>query len=242
MGLIISLVIGRGGSSFKNKNIIKTNGFPLVLWTCGAAKRSKYINEYYCSSDSEKILNICNQIGYKKIKRPKYLSKANSQSCDSVRHAIKYIEKDLKQTVDIVVLQHANVGTIKEDMIDKCIKILISNSTASAVIPCHEKNEYHPARAKTIDNMGYLRQVVKGDYSGNRQDLSKAYFFDHSFWVIRGCSAKKNYGQPPWNCMGNKIIPFPTSGCFDVHSKSDILKTETWIKKNRVPVPIKIKS
>ena len=42
--------------------------------------------------------------------------------------------------------------------------------------------------------------------------------------------------------MGNKIIPYPTQGCFDVHNKLDILKTENWISKNKIPNPIIIKN
>lgn len=237
MASIVSLVIGRGGSTFKNKNIKKVLNYPLVLWTCSAAKRSKYIEKYYCSSDSIKILNICKSIGYKTIKRPKKLSTASSQSCDAVRHAIKFIEKDIKKKIEIVVVQHANVGTIKESMIDECIELLKSNPEASAVIPAHVKMEYHPARAKFIDSSGHFKQIIKGNFSANRQDLKKVYFFDHSFWVIRRNSSVKSDGQKPWNCMGNKILPYITNGCLDVHDENDILKTEKWIKDNKILKP-----
>lgn len=238
MNIIVSLIIGRGGSSFKNKNIIDVSGYPLVLWSGGAAKRSKYIEKFYCSSDSEKILDICSKIDYDRIKRPSNLSTSTSQSCDVVRHAITHIEKKIKKSIDILVVQHANVGTITEHMIDKCIDILNKDLSASAVIPTHVKNEYHPARAKFIDSDGYLKQALDGTYSANRQDLEEVYFFDHSFWVIRGEIAKKKNGQPPWDCMGDKIIPFLTNGCFDVHNKEDIVRTEKWIQENNIPEPI----
>ena len=238
MKFIVSLIIGRGNNSFKNKNIRKVLNYPLVLWSGSAAKKSKYINKFYCSSDSTNILNICKTIGYKSIKRPLKLSKASSQSCDTVRHAINFIEKDLSKNIDILIVQHANVGTITEKMIDKCIKILILNPEASAVIPSHEKNEYHPMRSKFINSNGYLHQAIKGNHSANRQDLKKALFFDHSFWVLRASNAKNLNGQPPWSCMGNKIIPFITNGCFDVHDENDIKKTEKWIKENQIPKPI----
>tara|TARA_A100001015_G_C14854786_1_gene657915 strand:- start:252 stop:974 length:723 start_codon:yes stop_codon:yes gene_type:complete len=234
---IVSLVIGRGGSSFKNKNIRKVLNYPLVLWTCSAAKKSKYINGYYCSSDSIKILNTCKSIGYKAIKRPKMISKASSQSCDAVRHAIRHIEKDIKKKIEIVVVQHANVGTIKGSMIDECIDLLKSNPKASAVVPSHEKMEYHPARAKYTDSKGFFKQAIKGNFSANRQELEKVYFFDHSFWVIRRNSAVKSDGQRPWNCMGNKILPYITNGCLDVHDENDILQTEKWIKDNKILKP-----
>jgi hypothetical protein len=41
----------------------------------------------------------------------------------------------------------------------------------------------------------------------------------------------------PWKCMGNKIKPYITNGCFDVHSIEDIKSTEEWILENRIPIP-----
>lgn len=238
MEVIVSLVIGRGGSSFKNKNIRLVRGYPLILWTCAAAKRSKYINHYFCSSDNPIILNECKKINYIPIKRPNNLAKANSQSCDAVRHAISHIEKKIKKKIDILVLQHANVGTITGSMIDNCIDLLKKNSKASSVIPSHENNEYHPLRAKLLDSNGFLEQAIKKKSSANRQDLDRAFFFDHSFWVIKAKYAKRNDGQSPWNCMGKKIIPYETNGCFDVHNEEGLKATEEWLKINDIPDPI----
>jgi len=237
MEVIVSLVIGRGGSSLKDKNILLVRGYPLILWTCAVAKRSRYINHYYCSSDNKAILNVCKKIDYIPIKRPKKLADANSQSCDAVRHAIVHIEKQLKKKIDILVLQHANVGTISENMIDNCIDLLKKNPKAHSVVPSHEKNEYHPFRAKFLDSNGFLTQVIKKKASANRQDLDKVFFFDHSFWVINAKYARRKDGQSPWDCMGKKIIPYETHGCFDVHSKEDLQATEEWLNANDIPNP-----
>ena len=238
MDIVTSLVIGRKGSSFKNKNVRFVYGFPLVMWPCAAARRSKYINKFYCSSDSDEILEVCEKLNYIPIKRPNHLAKPESQSCDAVRHAVKFIEENLKKKIDILVLQHANVGTITEHMIDACIDLLMKNPNATAVIPSHQKSDYHPARAKILNSDGFLEQAIEGKSSANRQDLNAAYFFDHSFWVIRGEFFKRRDGQSPWNCMGNRILPFETQGCFDVHSQEDLDLTANWLKENNIPSPI----
>jgi len=236
MARIISLVIGRGGSSFKDKNVRLVGGYPLVQWTCGAARRSKYITEYYVSSDSPLILAACEEMGYEAIFRPLELATATAQSCDAVRHALGIISK-YDSAVDIVVLQHANVGTISEDMIDNCIKTLLSDETLSAVVPSHRVEDYHPARAKFLDESGALVPALMGSFSPNRQDLPSCYFFDHSFWVLRGSTASQSDGQPPWDCMGSRILPFTTKGCFDVHNESDLELTSIWLKDNNIPDP-----
>ena len=85
-----------------------------------------------------------------------------------MRHALKVMEAD--GPVDIVVVQHTNVGTITETIIDGCIKALLADPGLSAVVPCHEHNEYHPMRAKSVTEDGLLRPFVgtTGAVSANR--------------------------------------------------------------------------
>lgn len=234
---IAALMIGRGGSWLKDKNILPVLGYPLLQWAAGAAVRSKHIGRYYISSDDDKILNTAAQAGYSKIHRPDELASDTAQSCDAVRHALKVMEED--GPVDIVVVQHANVGTISEQIIDDCIDQLLADDSLSSVVPSHEYNEYHPMRAKGVTDEGLLKPFVDTGkpVSANRQDLPVCYFFDHSIWVLRADAIRTPGGQGPWDCMGTRIKPFPTKGCLDVHSLEDIKITEDWIKDNNVPEP-----
>ena len=234
---IAALMIGRGGSSLKDKNILPVKGYPLLLWAAAAAVRSKHVGRYYISSDCGKILSTAETAGYKVIRRPDELAADTAQSCDSVRHALTVIEQD--GPVDIIVVQHANVGTITEQIIDSCIDELLADETLSSVVPCHENSEYHPYRAKSLNKESLLEPFVsmEGNVSANRQDLPSAYFFDHSIWALRRSAVAGKGGQKPWDCMGSRIKPFVTNGCFDVHSLEDIKKTEIWIDENKIPSP-----
>jgi CMP-N-acetylneuraminic acid synthetase len=233
---IVALMIGRGGSTLKDKNILPVLGKPLLHHTGLAAKASKLIGRYYISSDCEKILKAAEDIGYSKIKRPEYLSASTSQSVDVVNHALNVIEKD--GPVEILIVQHANVGTITTKIFDDCINLLLKDNSLSAVIPMHEKSEYHPYRCKTFSDDGCVYPFFdfsKTKVSGNRQDLPPALFFDHSIWVLSVVNGvKSNNGQPPWTCMGNKIKPFLTEGCFDVHEEKDLERTAKWIINNNL--------
>lgn len=236
---IVSLMIGRGGSSLKNKNILPVLGVPLLHWGCSAAKRSRHIGRYYVSSDCAEILSVAESAGYTALLRPDYLASDTAQSCDAVRHALDIIEAD--GDVDILVVQHANVGTITEKQIDDCIDLLIDSPGASAVVPSHEMPEYHPYRGKGVDVNGYLQPFSSpqgGSASANRQELPVCLFFDHSFWVLRGRSAVFDpKGQKPWDCMGRNILAYKTQGCFDVHTLDDIKKTELWLIANKISPP-----
>jgi hypothetical protein len=63
-------------------------------------------------------------------------------------------------------------------------------------------------------------------------------FFDHSIWVLdvaKGVRSKN--GQPPWTCMGDRILPYVTHDCFDVHDFEDLKRTEAWVIENKVALP-----
>ena len=236
---VAALIIGRGGSTLQDKNILPVFGHPLLHYTAAAARGSRYIGRFYASSDCPRILSAAEQAGYSAIVRPLELSTPTSQSVDVVTHALEHIERS--GGIDILIVQHANVGTISTKMIDDCIEALIADDSLSSVVPVHEKSEYHPFRAKTPGSNGLIVPFFDfsgGGVSGNRQDLPKAYFFDHSIWVLsveRGI--RSSNGQPPWTCMGSHIKPYVTEGCFDVHTLEDLQKTEEWLLANRVAPP-----
>lgn len=234
---IAALMIGRGGSSLKDKNILPVLGVPLLHWTAAAARASRHVNRFYVSSDCQRILTAAGEAGYRPIERPAELAGATAQSSDAVRHALEIIERD--GIVDVLVVQHANVGTVSTAQIDTCIDLLLANPEATSVVPAHQHPEYHPMRAKRLRSDGSLEPFVEGaGVSANRQDLPTCFFFDHSFWVLRGRKAVFDpLGQQPWPCMGSRILPFETSGCRDVHSLADLETTAQWITEHNIPSP-----
>lgn len=234
---VAALMIGRGGSSLKDKNILPVLGIPLLHWTAAAARRSRHVKRFYVSSDCERILQTAGEAGYQPIERPAELASATAQSSDAVRHAFEIMERD--GHIDVLVVQHANVGTVSTAQIDACIDLLLADPKATSVVPAHQHPEYHPMRAKRLRSDGSLDPFVAGsDVSANRQDLPTCYFFDHSFWVLRGRDAVFDpLGQQPWPCMGSRILPFETSGCRDVHDLADLDTTAQWITEHGIPFP-----
>lgn len=234
---IAALMIGRGGSSLKDKNILPVLGIPLLHWTAAAARASRRVERFYISSDCQRILETAGEAGYQPIERPAHLASATAQSSDAVRHAFEHMERD--GPIDVLVVQHANVGTVSTAQIDACIDLLLANPKATSVVPAHQHPEYHPMRAKRLRDDGSLEPFVEGNaISANRQDLPTCLFFDHSFWVLRGRDAVFDpQGQPPWPCMGSHILPFETSGCRDVHDLADLDATAQWILANNIPRP-----
>ena len=231
---IAALLTGKSSNTLKNKNILLVKGKPLMAYTAEAAKRSSYIQEFYVSSEDEKILNIAHEIGYKKIVRPKKIARADSQHVDAITHALDVMREGDQYVPDILVVLLANNITIKTEWVDDCIRIVIDDPCTSAAVPVYNDNDNHPYRAKKLGADGFLEpffDFLGKSISTNRQDLENCYFLCHNFWVLNiEKSVYANGGQQPWLFMGNKIKHYEVESSLDVHSEEDLLLCELWLE------------
>lgn len=234
---ITALLTGRGNNTLTDKNVLPVLGKPLLYWTAAAARRSKHITAFYASSDCDKILDQAGKLGFTPIRRPPELALPTSQHVDAILHALGVMEK-AGHKPDILVVQLANVGTVKTEWIDACIEMVLADPEISAAVPIHENLDNHPYRAKKINKEGFLEPFF--DFRGkkistNRQDLEPSYFLDHSIWVLNlSKSIYARDGQQPWAFMGNRIKGLVTEGCFDVHTREDLALTEKWLEENGI--------
>lgn len=233
---IVALLTGRGNNTLKDKNIIDILGHPVLYYPANETKKSKLIDDFYCSSDDDKILSCAYTIGYKKIVRPIELALPNSQHIDSIYHALDYMKNNDNCIPDILIVLLANNVTVKTKWINDCINIMKNDMTISAVVPVINDNDHHPLRAKRLDENGNLSSydiVGLNPKSTNRQDLPKNYFLSHNFWVLNVKKLLKNeLGDGPWSFMGKKVKPYEIPESIDIHNENDLEIAKLWIKKN----------
>lgn len=229
---IAALLTGKKNSSLKNKNTMIINGKPVCFYPAFEATKSKLIDSFFVSSDSNKILDICYKLGYTKIKRPKKLSTANAKHIDVILHALK-IMKINKCMPDILLVLLANSPTIKTSWIDSCLKKIINNSLVTSVVPVIKNNDHHPFRSKKLLNNYLVPFYNNKNISSNRQDLPSCYFLGHNFWVLRTREVIKDHGYGPWGFMGKKVSPFIVDEIVDIHSPEDLYSCKQWLKKNK---------
>lgn len=234
---ITALLTGRGNNTMKDKNVRQINGKPLLYYGASAAKRSKYITNFFCSSDDDKILSAAANIGYTPIKRPLEYAQPTSQHVDAIKHALSVMQNEYGLKTDIIVVLLANTVTIKTSWIDACIEKLLQDPTLSAAVPVYQEQSLHPVRAKKLNEEGLLIPHFKPEEmprSSNRQDLCDNYFLCHNFWVLNvKQSVFEPNGQPPFTFMGNRIAPYVVDEAFDVHDEDDLIRCEKWIERNK---------
>ncbi|NWF35559.1 CMP-N-acetylneuraminic acid synthetase [Mariprofundus sp. KV] len=231
----IALLTGRGGSvSLPDKNVLPVLGRPMMAYPALMAKEAKLIDDVYLSTDGEALKRVGRELDLKIIDRPEELALPTSQHRDAIEHALKVMTEGGVYPEILVVLL-CNVGTHRPGLIDHCVKLLMDNPELDSVVTVDERNEYHPLRAKRMDDSGLMQPFMEteGEISTNRQDLEPCYFLDHTFWALRvsTCFGKYMKGQQPWNFMGNRILGVPNKGAIDIHTVEDIAYTEAWLKE-----------
>ena len=230
---IAALLTGRGNNTLKDKNVLPVLGRPLLYYPAMAARSCPLITDFYCSSDSEKILAAAAECGYRRIRRPDALALPTAQHVDAIIHALGVMKDDGVEP-DILVVLLANSGIVKREWIAESIQSIIDNPSLSAACPVEKDQDHHPFRAKRLRADGCLEPFF--DFAGqkistNRQDLCACYYFCHNFWTLnlKNSLFSPDAGQPPWSFMGNNIKPIEVKGCFDVHDTDDIVRTEKWL-------------
>ncbi len=185
---IIGVIPARGGSKgLKNKNLKIIKNKPLIYWSIKSAKESKLFNEFFVSTENEKIKNIALKYGSKVIDRPKNLSKDTSKTIDVLKHAIKITKADI-----IVCIQPTSPNRPKR-IIDKCLKI------------------YFQKKVDTLATGRIIHNYEWGKYNNiSRQKLKGWFWDDGSIYIFNAKDLLNN----KW--VGKKVYKYILEKKFNV--------------------------
>lgn len=124
---VLAIIPARGNSkSIKNKNLVKINNKSLIQHLFYNLKKSKKIDEIFCSTDSKKIINHCKKIGLDYEIREKKFSGDDSNISDYLFYILK------KKIFDIIILAQPTSPFINYKQIDKMIDKLKGKKFNSA--------------------------------------------------------------------------------------------------------------
>ena len=102
---ILGITLARAGSKgIKNKNIKLLNGKPLLAYTIIESLKSKYLDEYIISSDSEEIRQIALDYGaIAPFSRPSKFAGDTASSVAALQHAVNWMENEKNIKYDYVI-------------------------------------------------------------------------------------------------------------------------------------------
>ena len=176
-----AIILARGGSKgIPNKNIIDFCGKPLLAWTIEHCLNAG-IEIVYVSSDSDEILNIGEQFGANRIKRPKEFSDDKASSESAWLHALETIETE-NGTVDWVLTPQVTSPIRSSNDILSALKIARSGKFDSilSVVEIEDFFIWGKDKENKIQSLNY-------DYNNRkrRQVIDKNYLENGSFYLFK---------------------------------------------------------
>lgn len=177
---IIAIIPARAGSKgIKNKNIINVVGKPLIQYTIDEAKKSKYIDRIFLSTDSPEIARIGGKLGLKiEHLRPEELASDTSPTIDSVKYSL---EKLKNENFDYVMLLQPTQPLRTVEHIDKSIEKIIPGEIESIVSV--SKVSEHPIFIRSINKTGELEPILNVSSTVRRQDLPTYYKVNGAIYI-----------------------------------------------------------
>jgi CMP-N-acetylneuraminic acid synthetase len=213
---IVALQTARAGSkSVKDKNLLLVNDKPLFLYNLEFARRSRFIQSVYTSTDCPIIKDSATF--YSVIERPAHLTTDYCSHAETIQHGVLEIERRTDKAVDIVAVLFGNSLGAKTEDLDAAIEVLLKDSTIDSVQSVSEFNMYNPLRASKVDSDGHLSYFLTqeqmlgmiGDKSSNDKGaIGDTYFFNGSFWICRRETLFENNGLLPFPWLGKNIYAY----------------------------------
>ena len=200
----IGIIPARGGSKgLPGKNIKEIAGFPLIYWSIEAAKRSKYLDDFYVSTEDEEIAGIAKKYGAKVISRSKKLSLDDTTTLSVIKDILSNVSCD-----NIIVLQPTS--PLRDyNTIDVCI------------------NEFINGDYDTLATGYYTKIIEYGTHKNmRRQDIKGFFYDDGNIYIVNSELIKKNkwYGDKICKKVIDRELNFEIDDLLDFKIISNLLE------------------
>lgn len=180
INIIAFIPAKKKSQDLKNKNLKRLNKFSLVELAIREAKKSKFINKIYLSSDSDKILKKGKKYQINLIKRKKSLSKNSTSANSVISDFIKKNFKNFKENNIIVYLQPTSAFRNKIH-IDNAINIFLKKKMRFLLSVIENKNFFKSLYQKKNTLTPFFNNNL---IAKNRQNLKKIYSPNGAIYIF----------------------------------------------------------
>ena len=204
---VLGVTLARGGSkSIPKKNIYPINGRPLIGYTIEECLKSKYIDSYLVSTDSNEIASVASDLGAEvPFTRPSDLASDSSSSADALCHAVNWTLEQGRD-FDIIVELMVTNPLKKAKHIDECIEMMLDQNVDYCVA-VQRVYDHHPARLKYIED-GVMHDFYPEAIESRRQDLHpQAYVRAGSIYCMKASALLANNARYGKNNTAAYIMP-----------------------------------
>ena len=157
----VALIPARVGSKrLPRKNIRLLAGKPLIAYSIEDALSSTLVNRVIISTDDPDIGRVSKEYGAEvHFLRPPSLAKDHISDLPVLSHALQWLEENEKYFADIVVLLRPTTPLRTNNLIDRCVKRLITTG-ASSVRTVRSVGHWHPYWMLKVSEDGWASEFL----------------------------------------------------------------------------------
>lgn len=195
---VFCFIAARGGSKgLPGKNKLLIAGKPLVAYSIEVAKKVKYIDDVYVSTEDKKIKKIAERFGVRVIDRPAKLATDNANILDAFKHLIQNIPDANRENALIVIFWTTTpIRKIKD--IKNCIEMY--DDKIDCVVSVME-SKIRPSWL-FVERNNFLKFWQKGIPEPNRQQQKEKFYYINGSVVV---TSSKFLMRQKINFLGGKM-------------------------------------
>ena len=173
--IVVIMPVKYQSKRLKEKNILPINHLPMFVYVANKFIKSKIFSKFIVSTESKKIMKLCEDYKIDYINRPKYLSKPEVEKQAVIVHAVKNFKAINKN--DIIISLQPNSPEVKVSDIKKALNFfknkLYKNAKIKELICVNKNNVQNPSfRILTYDAVFQRTLSTKiGIYHANYEDI-----------------------------------------------------------------------
>ena len=176
---VFCFIAARGGSKgLPRKNVLMLAGKPLISHTIELAKKIKYIDKIFVSTEDSEIKKISSQNGAIVIDRPVELATDTALHLDVVKHFIES-NKEILENNPIIVMMNATSPIRRKEDVEKCIE---SYDKDTNILVSISEVKIHPSRM-FVKKGDFLQFYLNSPPISNRQEVETLYAMNGSVFI-----------------------------------------------------------
>ena len=224
----VALICARGGSKgLPGKNIKKLDGTPLIARSIQVAKKISRIDRVIVSTDSEDIAKVAIKYGAEvPFIRPIELSQDTSSEWQVWQHALDYLEKHDKESLDGLVNLPTTAPLRSCIDVENCLDEY-EMGDVDVVITVTEAHRSPYFNMVTNDKNGYSSLVLTSNRVHRRQDSPVVYDMTTVAYV-----ANPKFVQNSTNLFDGRTrsVMIPVERSIDIDTELDFMIAECILK------------
>ncbi|MBI4765603.1 MAG: acylneuraminate cytidylyltransferase family protein [Deltaproteobacteria bacterium] len=236
LDMVWGVIPARGGSkSIPKKNLVELGGYPLVFHVIEAAKLSKKINRFICSTDDVPIASFVRSLGVEVHDRPKNLAEDMTPVLEVFSHLLMDIGRQEGLIADILVILQPTSPFLRPEDVIRAVTLLKNEEQVDSVQTITEfPHNYHAFNQRIVQEgwVSFRFPEERKKYY-NKNTKPKHYMFGNLIVTRSRTILNQNdiFGER------SKFIQIPFPYALDVDGPDDLDLAKYYLQTQKVNLP-----